>query len=87
MLISLFNCSKSIEQQLIGIWEIKYVKWDHKDSMEVPHSDKYQLSLEKLKVVSFFMTTCKMETGHFMILLYFLLAPLFAPLLLIRYSL
>ena len=49
MIISLFNCSKSIKQQLIGIWEIKYVKWDHKDSMEVPQSDKYQLSLEKSK--------------------------------------
>ena len=47
MIISLFNCSKSIEQQLIGVWEIKYVKWDNSDSMEVPHYDRYQLSLER----------------------------------------
>ena len=47
VLISLFNCSKSVEQQLIGVWEIKYVKWDNSDSMEVPHHDRYQLSLER----------------------------------------
>ena len=47
MIIFLFNCSKSIEQQLIGVWEIKYVKWDNSDSMEVPHYDRYQLSLER----------------------------------------
>ena len=47
MIIPLFNCSKSIEQQLIGVWEIKYVKWYNSDSMEVPHHDRYQLSLER----------------------------------------
>ena len=47
IIISLFNCSKSVEQQLIGVWEIEYVKWDSTDSMEVPQNDKYQLSLEK----------------------------------------
>ena len=47
MIIPLFNCSKSIEQQLIGDWEIKYVKWDNSDSIEVPRHDSYQLSLER----------------------------------------
>ena len=54
--------------------------------MEVPQNDKYQLSLEKSKD-NFIFHGVKMETGRSMILLYFLLAHLFAPLLLIRYLL
>ena len=47
IIISLFNCSKSVEQQLLGVWEIEYVKWDSVDIMEVPQNNKYQLTLEK----------------------------------------
>ncbi len=43
-----YNCSNSIEYQLIGNWEINYVKWGNGDSMKVPTNDKYQLVLEKI---------------------------------------
>ena len=43
-----YNCSNSIEYQLIGNWEINYVKWGNVDSMKVPTNDKYQLILEKI---------------------------------------
>ena len=59
MIISNLIAQNLLEQQLIGVWEIKYVKWDNSDSMEVPHYDSYQLSLERSNGKLIFMMTCK----------------------------
>ena len=44
--------------------------------MEVPHYDRYQLSLERSNGSFTFMMTCKMATGHFLILLFLTSTPI-----------
>ena len=53
------GCNHSVEQQLIGEWEIDYVTFSDGSSSTVPSDEKYILSLRKNKNENVFLLETK----------------------------
>ena len=47
LILMTYSCAKSLENKLIGDWEIEAVSWEGNEKMEVPSEDRYFLQLKK----------------------------------------
>ena len=47
LILMTYSCAKSLENKLIGDWEIEAVSWEGNEKMEVPNEDRYFLQLKK----------------------------------------